>query len=288
MPEKDYTEKTLESYADVFADIVNGLLFHGKKVVSEESLTDAMLTSMYKAEDCIHEQERDTAKYWNNGRNEKAEVRIAFFGIENQTAYDRDMPLRIIGYDGAAYRSELEGKDRYPVLTLILYFGDRRWGRNRSLYDAVAVPDMLRPFVNDYPIHVFEMAYLTEEQVRCFHSDFRIVADYFSKKRTNPDYRPENPEAFRHVDELLKLFTVLTGDRRFAETLKEEGGKPANMCEVLDRVEARGLRRGREEGRREGSLAILADLVRNDIIPVELGAEKAGITVEEFRKAAKI
>ena len=70
--------------------------------------------------------------------------------------------------------------------------------------------------------------------------------------------------------------------------MPDEGGKPANMCEVLDRVEARGLRRGREEGRREGSLAILADLVRNDIIPVELGAEKAGITVEEFRKAAKI
>lgn len=36
MGEKDITEKLLEDYNDVFADIVNVLLFHGKKVVQEE------------------------------------------------------------------------------------------------------------------------------------------------------------------------------------------------------------------------------------------------------------
>ena len=33
MGEKDITEKTLESYNDVFADILNALLFNGKQVV---------------------------------------------------------------------------------------------------------------------------------------------------------------------------------------------------------------------------------------------------------------
>jgi len=36
MGEKDITEKLLEDYNDVFADIVNGLMFQGKRVVKEE------------------------------------------------------------------------------------------------------------------------------------------------------------------------------------------------------------------------------------------------------------
>ena len=38
MAEKDLTEKILEDYNDVFADIVNGLIFEGKSVVKEEDL----------------------------------------------------------------------------------------------------------------------------------------------------------------------------------------------------------------------------------------------------------
>ena len=33
MPGKDIVEKTLESYNVVFADILNGLLFHGRSVI---------------------------------------------------------------------------------------------------------------------------------------------------------------------------------------------------------------------------------------------------------------
>lgn len=294
MAEKDRIEKTLEAYNDVFADIMNGLLFQGQPVVSADALTDAFPFSVYKADGDIHEQERDVSKYWIEHSGEKTGIRLAFFGVENQTAYDRDMPLRVIGYDGAVYRAEMAGKDRYPVLTLVLYFGDTRWKKNRRLYDAVNVPEKLKPFVNDYPIHIFEIAYLTEEQVQYFRSDFRIVADYFSKKRTNADYRPADDRAFQHVDELLKLFSVLTRDPRFAATLRGRKEKPKNMCEVLDRVEARGIKKGREIGERRGErrgvrkgrLQTLAKLVKDKNLPLEIGAQEAGLSVEEFRKAA--
>ena len=39
MAEKDKIQKTLEAYNDVFADIVNVLLFNGKRVVDEKDLT---------------------------------------------------------------------------------------------------------------------------------------------------------------------------------------------------------------------------------------------------------
>ena len=248
MQEKDLTEKTLEQYNDVFADIVNGLLFSGKQIVKEQSLTDAQPFSLYKADGRIREQDRDVAKYWLAENGKKINIRIALFGAENQTKYDPHMPLRVIGYDGAAYRAQIGQKELYPVITLVLYFGDRPWGKNRTLYDVVKVPEELKPYVKDYGINVFEISHLPEEAINNFHSDFRIVVDYFVHKRSNPDYRPRDAEKFRHTDELLKLMAVMTKDRRYEEVLYEEGGAPQNMCELLDRVEAKG----REEGIREG------------------------------------
>ncbi len=75
MAEKDISEKTLESYNDVFADIVNGLLFRGEQIVREDELEAESEHAMYKADGKLHEMERDVAKYWKNGK-----IRIALFG----------------------------------------------------------------------------------------------------------------------------------------------------------------------------------------------------------------
>ena len=148
MAEKDMIEKTLEGYNDVFADIVNGLLFGGEPLIDEKSLVDAAPASMYKIDGDVHEEERDVAKYWVN-QGEKVNVRISLLGMENQTKYDPDMPLRVMGYDGAAYRAELSGKERYPVVTLVLNFSSRRWGKAKSLYDCLHIPKELRPYVKN-------------------------------------------------------------------------------------------------------------------------------------------
>ena len=57
---------------------------------------------------------------------------------------------------------------------------------------------------------------------------------------------------FVHTDEILKLMSLLTDDGRYELTLSAEGGKPKNMCEMLDRVEARGVEKGMAKGRAEG------------------------------------
>ena len=46
--------------------------------------------------------------------------------------------------------------------------------------------------------------------------------------------------------------SLLTDDDRYELTLSAEGGKPKNMCEMLDRVEARGVEKGMAKGRAEG------------------------------------
>ena len=68
MKEKDITQKVLEDNNDIFADIVNVLLFDGKSEVEENELVNTTVYSQYKAEDGkVHEQERDIAKYWKRG-----------------------------------------------------------------------------------------------------------------------------------------------------------------------------------------------------------------------------
>ena len=271
MGQKDVTGKVLEDYNDVFADIVNVLLFGGKELMKEEELTNMKDKSQYKADNKIHEQERDVSKFWSRG-----EVRIALCGLENQTIIDQDMPFRVISYDGAAYRAQLsaKGKARYPVVTLVLYFGLKHWEGKRSLYECLEIPEEMKPYVSDYKINVFEIAYLEEEQVKHFKSDFRFVADYFVQMRKDHSYQPSR-ETICHVDETLKLMTVLTEDERFIQAQNQSEGGVKTMCEVLDKVEAEG----RAEGRVRGKILAYADVG----LSVSEIAQKVNLTEETVK-----
>ena len=139
MGQKDIVEKHLEDYNDVFADIVNALVFKGKQAVRTRDLIPVKVRSQYKADEGkLHEEERDNAKYWSKGK-----VKIALLGLENQTKPDQDMPFRVIGYDGAAYRSQLldeKSKERCPVLSIVLYFGESHWNGPRSILEIYKCP----------------------------------------------------------------------------------------------------------------------------------------------------
>ena len=156
------------------------------------------------------------------------------------------MPMRLIGYDGASYRGQLtkpeKEKPKYPVITIVLYFGLKPWDKPTSLYECMDIPERLKAFVNDYKINLVEVAFL-DDQLDKFHSDFRIIAEYFVNKRKNTDYVP-SPQEIKHVDEFLKLMQALEGDDRYEEVLhawqKEEKKEGLRMSEVLDRIENRG------------------------------------------------
>ena len=175
------------------------------------------------------------------------------------------MPLRVIGYDGSEYRAQLlkEGKQqRYPVVTLVLFFGyDRRWVKATTLGERLYVPEKLKPYVNEYKINLFEIAYLSDEELSLFESDFWIVADYFVQMRKTGAYQPTIRQ-IRHVQETLDLLSVLTGDSRFEEAYNEKKGGIHNMCEVLDRIEKKGREEGIKEGIEQGILSERERMIR--------------------------
>ena len=113
-------------------------------------------------------------------------------------------------------------------------------------------------------INLFEIAWLSREQVNKFRSDFRIVADFFVQKRERGDYEPSR-ESIRHVQETLQLLSVMTGDHRFEEVFVNgtEKGEAMNMCEVLDKVEARGEAMGEARGEERERIANIRSLMKN-------------------------
>ncbi|MCD8014323.1 MAG: Rpn family recombination-promoting nuclease/putative transposase [Lachnospiraceae bacterium] len=264
-----------------------------------EDLEATGTISQYKAENAIHGQDRDVAKYWTKGQ-----IRIGLIGLENQTQNDPDIALRVISYDGAAYRNELnQGKDRYPVATLVLYFGtDRRWGqKSRSLRNVVGTPDKeFAHFFNNYRANIFEIAWLSDETVAKFKSDFRIVADYFVQMRKNHAYVPSKEE-ITHVEEVLNLLSAVSGDRRFEitqnETMKGKVNKMEDwLTKALDKATAKGIEEGIEKGMKTGldkgmarSLVRCVDsLMKNEGYSKERACNVLDATVEEYEEAKKL
>ena len=226
-------------------------MFDGEQRVLPEDLVDTSARSQFKSDDgVLHEQERDVVKRWKHGK-----IVIALLGLENQTKPDENMPLRVFSYEGASYKSQLlDGEENhfYPVITLVLYFGKQRWEKARSLYEKLEVPEELRPYVNDFNINVFEISYLSEEQLAMFRSDFGVVAEYFVRSRTDPGYKPKK-KVIKHVDAFLKMMKAVTGDHRYEEVRKTvRKGERITMCEVLDYREERGEKRGIQRGMQRG------------------------------------
>ena len=256
MAEKDKVEKLLEDYPDVFADIINVLIYDGKQVVKPEELRTTNVQSQYKAsDDVLHEEERDILKEWTKGKNYKV-----FFGIENQTTKDRKMPLRVIAYDGASYRSQMlkkNQKDFCKVITLVLHFGNRRWEGDKELQEIIKKQSGEEEWFQNYKLNVVDIAYLTEKQIKMFRSDFGIIADYFVKRRKG--YKAiENHQPIKHVDEMLKFMKIFAEDNRFLKlnVKKDEKGE-VTMCTILDAVEQKGINKGKKIGYKNGQDEIL-------------------------------
>ena len=113
-------------------------------------------------------------------------------------------------------------------------------------------------------------------------------------KRKNKDYISDDKTTIKHVDEILKFLSVMTGDSRYEEILSDKEGV-SNMCDVAQRLEDRGIEKGIKEGIKQGlqngikegiSLGgnqMIYSLVEDKSISMEKGAQKLGISAEKLR-----
>ena len=96
--------------------------------------------------------------------------------------------------------------------------------------------------------------------VSCFRSDFKVVANFFVQKRKHKDYIPDDPTEIKHVDEVLKLLQVMTGDERYQTIFQKEKGLHS-ICDVAERLEKMGMEIGKNTGIHEEKIRVYKKLL---------------------------
>lgn len=299
MAEKDMAEKKLEDYPEVFTDIINTLLFSDSSIrLDENKIIDGPTESIYKAEEQDKEQRRDTFKYYDIG-NKGILFCVAAYGIENQSTIDNVMPVRIMNYDASAYKSQVfdikssskqtnqKRKRIYPVITIVLNFSEKEWKTSRSLHDMMALPSDLAKYVQDYKINVFDVAFLEDDVIEKFTSDFKAVARFFKDKRLRLE--ANNTIEIKHPVEIADLFSVFTGDEGYRDAVpnvikKKEKGEVITVCTYTEAIRNEGKLEGRLEGKLEGSEEMLFRLVSKGKLTPEDACEELEISLSELEE----
>lgn len=252
MGQKDLAAKRFEHSPEVFSDIINALVFEGEQVVLQEDLQPAPTESLYPAANGIlRNQYNDVSKYeMRNGR-------IAIqYTLENQARPDYKILLRKAGYEGAIYRRQYEGKDTYPAITLVLYWGEKAWNSSSDLYKFFRrkkIHRMARKYIDNICLHMYSMRRLPLEIRQRFKSDMRVIVDYLAEGK---EYEPTKQEIV-DVDGTLRMLHALTGETDFIKNIKgllerQRRGGRVTMCEVVDKFVQRGREQGIKEGIKEG------------------------------------
>ena len=253
MAEKDLSGKRIEDYNDVFADIYNTLLF-GKEYLNPNRLKSGPTESIYKTDTKnLNEQRRDILKKYQNTMN----LVVSSFGIENQVTIDKYMPVRVMEYDVGTYRQQIIDREEKltPVITIVLNMTDKKWNKAKSIYEMLDLDLEMAKYVQDYKIHVFDVAFLEDEVIESFTSDFKEIARFFKKKRLG-----ENPltseNELKHPYAIMEFLSVFTQDKSYMESVEHlenisRTGGAVTMCAVADALKTEGRREGRLEGKVE-------------------------------------
>ena len=93
-------------------------------------------------------------------------------------------------------------------------------------------------------------------------------------------YILDDPTEIQHVDEVLKLLQVMTGDARYKRIFGKKKEGVHSMCDVAERLEKMGWEKGIEQGIEQGS-------IRNSI-KVYKNLLNLGFGKEEARKIAEV
>mgnify|MGYP001056854445 CR=1 FL=1 len=258
--ESDYLEN-----AEIFADLVNGVLYQGKQVVKPHELSeqDGELRSILGKD--VKKTIRDKVRLWRG-------TVIAVLAVENQTKVDYRMVVRAMLAESMAYDKQwkrlnrekrferlmpdefisgMKKTDKFiPVITIVVYYGrEKPWDGARTLYELLDIEEneeKILPFVSDYRLNLFD--YHEYDDYRQFHSELQSVFEflrYSDDKKLMSDRLRNNRERYEKLSSQAKiLLSEITGIKRLPGMGEEKFRKGEfDMCKAFEDM--------KEEGRAE-------------------------------------
>ena len=111
--------------------------------------------------------------------------------------------------------------------------------------ELLEIPSDFEGFVQDYKINVFDIAYLEDETIETFTSDFKLVSRFFKNKRLGLDAMNDDTTEMKHPEELMELLSVFTGDSSYEKVIPEilerkKKGEVITMCTVAQGLMEKG------------------------------------------------
>lgn len=245
-----------------FADLFNAVLFRGNAVIKPEDVENMDTESSSIVE---HREfaESITASRDNIKICKKFSVigtEFILLGIESQEHIHYAMPMRVMGYDYSAYKkqydknavkykkakgmteeeflSKMKKTDKFfPVITIVIYYGDKVWDGAKSLHGMLDIPKGLEKYVNDYHVLLVEVGnndlVLHNINNKDLFALFRILLD--EKITTNEAKKKaiEYSEEHKTDKEVIVTVAGATNSRIDCNVL-EKGEK--TMCRVFDEI----------------------------------------------------
>ena len=190
--------------------------------------------------------------------------------------------MRCVGYDGAAYRSQYREKKEqgvYPVISIVLNWGEKPWDAARSVREMVGCfrKEELDDYIDKNRIHVFDMRFLPMEVRERFQGDMRVILDYLSDRESLMRRR----QKLKNPEEVMLMLYALSKDDRYLESIEFMGeGEEKSMCDLLDEAENRGIARGRAEGIEQGMERGKEQGLRRGIQVLITTCHEVGLSVE--------
>ena len=279
----DSADKVYWRQNETFADLFNAYWYNGEQVIKSEELeeldTDAsdvveigeVKESIRGARDVIK-----IAKKYNG-------VEYVLLAIENQEGIHYAMPIRVMGYDHYSYNKQYNDRKNYykkndiklkddeflsgirktdkflPVITLVLYYGEKDWDGPKSLYDMLVIPDRIKSFVGNYPINIIQM----KDSHLLFHNQynvdlFTIMSIVYDNEKTMDQKIEElgQYESERDIDE--KVIDVIVATTNLKVNKKKAGEQ--KMCTFWDELREYGKNEGKREAQYEAIHNIMESL----------------------------
>ena len=299
-----------------FADFFNAVLFNGKQLIDPDKLSDADTESGFIIENKNYASSvsaaRDNIKVWK-----RFGISLALLGMENQDSVHYGMPVRIMGYDYSAYKKQCDAiaaknkkqgvkisgeylsgikkTDRiYPVITVVVYYGQEPWDGPVSLYGMFGMPEELKSFINDYKITLVE----ARNGNMKFHSKdnkdfFNIMGKILNCKRVTKSVKNE---IIKYCNDNSVEVPVIKAVARAAKanidySVLETGDDV--MCVLFDEIEKKGIKEGIKEGRKEAIMAIIKMCyefgIPEELIPgkicsnMDISLEEASSYIKEYK-----
>lgn len=260
-----------------FADLFNGILFDGERMIIPDSLEREAGDYLQTEETKIRRRYRDLKM--KSGQ----EGQFQIFSLENQSFVDYTMPLRCMEYDFLEYLEQLNKlKESYkitntvlrgaeklcgirkedrllPVYTICLYLGEEKWDGPRSLWDMVRLSgeQKVKQHFSDYSMRLY---CINEQQnFEVFHTEVRqfFQALIYRKNKEKLEELIENSTEYQNLSEetfevivnflgMPKLWKI----REQFKSINQKGGY--NMCQAIREWSAEEREIGRGIGLAEG------------------------------------